>query len=124
MSSLSISVAAKRPHLCYNVGMAMLSALDQRGASTAHPTDDAMRIELPDKTVRDVEAMLAKRGENGNLSEFIDRTLQRTLFFETVREVKRQNAGVDPRELDRLIDEAVQAVRANGTRATPDENGA
>lgn len=83
-----------------------------------------MRIELPDKTVRDVEAMLAKRGENGNLSEFIDRTLQRTLFFETVREVKRQNAGVDPRELDRLIDEAVQAVRANGTRATPDENGA
>jgi hypothetical protein len=73
---------------------------------------DTMRIELPDQTVRDVEAMLAKRGENGNVSDFIDRTLQRELFFATVREVKRQNMGVDPQELDRLIDEAIKAVRS------------
>jgi hypothetical protein len=64
-----------------------------------------MQIELPDKTVRDVEAMLAKRGENGNVSDFIDRTLQRALFFETVRLVRRQNASADPHELERLIDE-------------------
>jgi Arc/MetJ-type ribon-helix-helix transcriptional regulator len=83
-----------------------------------------MRIELPDQTVRDVEAMLAKRGENGNISQFIDRTLQRALFFETVRDVKRQNAGTDPEELDRLIDEAVKAVRAERSRMTPDANGA
>ena len=83
-----------------------------------------MRIELPDKTVRDVEAMLAKLGDSGNVSEFIDRTLQRALFFETVREVKRQNSGVDPQELDRLIDEAVKAVRAKRSRTTPDANGA
>jgi hypothetical protein len=83
-----------------------------------------MRIELPDKTVRDVEAMLAKRGENGNVAEFIDRTLQRTIFFETVREVKRQNAGADPQEIDRLINEAVAAVRADRSRATPHANGA
>ena len=73
-----------------------------------------MRIELPDQTVRDLKALLAKRGEKGDVSEFIDRTIQRTLFFETVREVKRQNTGVDPQELDRLIDEAVMVVRANG----------
>jgi len=83
-----------------------------------------MRIDIPDKTVRDVEALLAKRGENGNVSEFIDRILQRALFFETVREVKRQNAGIDPQELDRLIDEAVEAARANRSRTTPDANGA
>ncbi len=83
-----------------------------------------MRIELPDQTVRDVETLLAQRGDNGNVSEFIDRTLQRALFFETVREVKHQNAGVDPQSLERLVDEAVTAVRAERTRAIPDANGA
>jgi hypothetical protein len=70
-----------------------------------------MQIEIPDETVRDVQDMLAKRGEDGDVSQYIDRTLQRALFFETVREVKRQNAGIDPDELDRRIDEAVEAVR-------------
>ena len=67
--------------------------------------------------------MLAKRGGNGNVSEFIDRTLQRALVFETIRDVKRQNAGADPQALDRLIDEVVAAVRA-GRRTNPDANGA
>jgi Arc/MetJ-type ribon-helix-helix transcriptional regulator len=82
-----------------------------------------MQVELPDKTVRDVEAMLAKRGQNGNVSEFIDRTLQRALFFETVRDVKRQNASADPQELDQLIDEAVAAARAGRSRSNSDANG-
>jgi hypothetical protein len=83
-----------------------------------------MRIELPDQTIRDVELMLAKRGETADVPAFIDRTLQRALLFETVREVKRQNAEVAPEELDRLIDEAVTSVRAEHNRATPDANGA
>jgi Arc/MetJ-type ribon-helix-helix transcriptional regulator len=69
-----------------------------------------MQVELPEKTIRDVEDLLAKRGENGNVSEFIDRTLQRALFFETVRDIKRQNSSAEPRELERLIDEAVAAA--------------
>ncbi len=83
-----------------------------------------MQIELSDQTIRDVRALLAKRGEGVDVSAFVDRTLQRALFFETVREIKRQNATADPAELDRLIDEAVEKVRAqrNGTR--PDANGA
>ena len=83
-----------------------------------------MQIQLPDETIRDVQAMLAKRGENGDVSEYIDRTLQRALFFETVREIKRQNAGVDPDELDRLIDDAVEAVRAERNGTTRDADGA
>ncbi len=83
-----------------------------------------MQIELPDQTIQDVRALLAKRGENGDISQYIDRTVQRALFFETVREVKRQNAGVDPEELDRLIDEAVEAVRNQGTKTFPNANGA
>jgi Arc/MetJ-type ribon-helix-helix transcriptional regulator len=83
-----------------------------------------MQVDLPDKTVRDVEAMLAKRGENGNVSEFIDRTLQRALFFETVRDIKRQNADAEPKQLDRLINEAVAAARADRSRTNRDANGA
>jgi hypothetical protein len=83
-----------------------------------------MQVELPDKTIRDVEAMLAKRGQNGNVSEFIDRTLQRALFFETVRDIKRQNTSANPQELDRLIDEAIAAARSGRTRTHPDANGA
>jgi hypothetical protein len=83
-----------------------------------------MQVELPDKTIRDVEAMLAKRGQNGNVSEFIDRTLQRALFFEAVRDVKRQNASANPQELDRLIDEAVAAARSGRSRTNSDANGA
>ena len=77
-----------------------------------------MQIELSDQTIRDVQALLAKRGEGVDVSGFVDRTLQRALFFETVREVKQQNAGVDPAKLDQLIDEAVEAVHAErkGTR--------
>lgn len=83
-----------------------------------------MQIELPDQTVRDVEAMLANRGERSDVSAFVDRTLQRAMFFETVREVKRQNAGVDPAQLDRLIDEAVEAVRSERRGTIPDADGA
>lgn len=83
-----------------------------------------MQVEIPDQTVRDIQAMLAKRGQNGNVSQFIDKTVQRALFFDTVREVKRQNAGIDPDELDRLINEALKAARAESKRTTPDADGA
>jgi hypothetical protein len=83
-----------------------------------------VQIELSDQTIRDVQALLAKRGEGVDVSAFVDRTLQRAVFFETVREVKQQNAGVDPAELDQLIDEAVEAVRAERKGTNPDANGA
>lgn len=67
-----------------------------------------MQIELPDQTIRDVQAFLSQRGEGVDVSAFVNRTLQRALFFETVREVKRRNAGVDQAELERLIDQAVE----------------
>ena len=71
-----------------------------------------MQIKLSDQTVRDVQAMLARTGGNPDLTAYVDRTLKRAIFFDTVREVKRQNARVDADELDGLIDEAVNAVRS------------
>jgi hypothetical protein len=83
-----------------------------------------VQIELPDQTVRDVQMLLAERGESVDVAAFVNQTLRRALFFDTVREVKRQNAGVDPGELDRLIDDAVKAIRVEVRGATPDAAGA
>lgn len=82
-----------------------------------------MQVELPDQTVRDVQLMLDKRGEPANVAEFIDRTVQRALLFETVREIKRQNAGAPPDELDRIIDEAVNATRTDANDCYPQFTG-
>jgi hypothetical protein len=83
-----------------------------------------VQIELSDQTARDVRALLAQRGEGIDVSAFVNQTLQRAVFFETAREIKRQNADADSAELDRLIEEAVQNVRAQRNGTIPDANGA
>jgi Ribbon-helix-helix domain len=70
-----------------------------------------VQIELSDQTARDVQALLAERGGGVDMSAFVNQTLQRAVFFETVRETKRQNEGIDSVELDRLIDVAVANAR-------------
>jgi hypothetical protein len=70
-----------------------------------------MQIDIPEQTIRDVQAMLTRQGARADLPAFIDRTLKRAVFFDTVREVQRQNAGVDPTELQNLINEAVDATK-------------
>jgi len=82
-----------------------------------------MQINLPDQTVRNIQAMLAQRGDSLDVSAYVDRTLQRALFFDTVREIKKTNAGADPVELERLIDEAVSAVRQAGCEESADADG-
>ena len=81
--------------------------------------DMSKQIDIPDETYRDVEVLLASRGEAVDVSAFVKRTLNRTLFFETVREIKAQTKNVDPDELERIIDEAVEAARAERRKQTP-----
>ena len=70
------------------------------------------QIEIPEQTFLDVQSMLSSQGKSMDVAAFVNRTLERALFFETIQEVKRRNAGVDPSELQKLIDEAVDEVRA------------
>jgi hypothetical protein len=70
-----------------------------------------MQIEVSDETARDVRTLLAQQGKDNSLAEYVDQAVRRAVFFDTVREVKRDNADADPIEIDRLIDEAVQAIR-------------
>lgn len=69
-----------------------------------------MKVDLPDETVRGVEAVIARDG--GDVAGFVDRAVRRSLFFETVRLIRERNVGVDPDELQDAIDEAVREVRA------------
>lgn len=70
------------------------------------------QIEISDETYRGIETMLANRGEAMAVDQYVDRTVNRYLFFETVREVKKRNKDIAPEVLQQEIDEAVAAVRA------------
>lgn len=70
------------------------------------------QIEISDETYLGIETMLANRGEAMAVDQYVDRTVNRYLFFETVREVKERNKDIAPEVLQQEIDEAVAAVRA------------
>lgn len=77
------------------------------------------QINISDDTYRDVQAMLVSRGEKVNVDEFVNRTLNRSLFFETVQDIKARTKDVDPDELEQIIEEAVEATRAERRNQTP-----
>lgn len=68
-----------------------------------------MKIDLPDNTIRSVEAMVSRQG--GDVTAFIDNAVRRSLFFETARQVREQNADHDLEEAWGVIDSEVEAVR-------------
>ena len=56
---------------------------------------------------------LARQGmKKGDLSKFIERAVQKEILAQTVADVKRRNADLPNDKLMALIDEAVNAVRA------------
>jgi hypothetical protein len=71
------------------------------------------QIEISDETYQGIKTMLASRGDAMPVDQYVDRTVNRYLFFETVREIKERNKDVPPEVLQREIDEAVAAVRAD-----------
>lgn len=71
-----------------------------------------MKIELPDKTAADLRAMLDRLGDHSDLESYVQRLLPKRLLFETIAEIRRGTAGVDPAELQAAIDEAVKETRA------------
>ncbi len=81
------------------------------------------KIEIPDVTYNDVQAMLAQRG-GGDVADFVNRTLQKRLFFETVAKVQQQNQDASPEDLQQAIDDAVTAVRADRSAEQEETPGA
>jgi hypothetical protein len=60
--------------------------------------------------------------KKGDLSKFIEDAVRRRVFQCTVQDIRARNAGTDPDEIQRIVDEAVSEVRAERrTRETADE---
>ncbi|MGL4514395.1 MAG: hypothetical protein ACRCT8_15005 [Lacipirellulaceae bacterium] len=79
-----------------------------------------MTIELPEQTVRSVEAVLSTGRVAESLPEFVDTAVRQRLLSGAIAEAWRLNAGADPDEVARLVDEEVEAVRSQPRRRTPD----
>lgn len=70
---------------------------------------------IPERTDRAVRTYLARTGgKKGDLSRFVDEAVRRRVLDLTVREVKDHNARYDQQEILDLIDEEVDAARADG----------
>ena len=54
----------------------------------------------------------AQGAKKGDLSKFIEEAARWRAFHCTVQDIRARNADTDPDELQRIIDDAVQEVRA------------
>lgn len=73
------------------------------------------------KVSRDTDIALrthiaSRGGRKGDLSRFVEQAVAREMLRETIREIREDNAGVDPDEVRRIVDEELAEVR----RARPD----
>jgi Ribbon-helix-helix domain len=50
--------------------------------------------------------------KKGDLSKFVEEAVRWRIFHRTVQDIKSRNADADPADLQRMIDEAVDEVRA------------
>ena len=72
-------------------------------------------LSIPEKTDQMVRTFLGRTGGNrkGDLSRFVDGAVRRRVLDLTVREIKDRNSQYDQQHLLDLIDEEVDAARAN-----------
>lgn len=76
---------------------------------------DAVRwnIKVSKETDLALRTYLGSQGsKKGDLSKFIEEAVRWRVFQRTVHDIKARNAATDPDELQSLIDDAVQEVRA------------
>jgi len=83
-----------------------------------------MAVQTHDQTVRwsvrvskETDASLrsllgAEVNRKGALSKFVEDAVRWRVFQSTVRDIKSRNAGMDPDELQRVVDDAFEEVRA------------
>ncbi len=67
-----------------------------------------------DDTDRNLRAYLGQMGaKKGDLSKFVEQAVRERLFSETVEAVKARNAAFNQQELLDIVDQTVEAVRAD-----------
>jgi hypothetical protein len=77
--------------------------------------EDAVRwnVKVSRSADRSVRGFLAQRGmKKGDLSKFVEEAVQWRVFRMAVDEARDRVDDLEPAELDNLVDEAVNAARA------------
>jgi hypothetical protein len=77
--------------------------------------EEAVRwnIKVSKETDLTLRTFLGSQGmKKGDLSKFIEEAVRWRVFHRTVQDIKARNADTNPEELQALIDDAVQEVRA------------
>jgi hypothetical protein len=70
-------------------------------------------VKISKDTDLTLRTFLGARGmKKGDLSKFIEEAVRWRVLQCTVQDIKARNAGSDPSELQRMVDEAVGEVRA------------
>ena len=70
-------------------------------------------IKVSKETDLNLRSFLGAQGmKKGDLSKFIEEAVRWHVFHRTVQDIKARNAGAGAEELQTLIDDAVQEVRA------------
>lgn len=77
--------------------------------------DQAVRwsIKVSKETDLSLRTFLGAEGiKKGGLSRFIEDAVRWRVFHHTVQDIKARNANIDPKDVQRIVNEAVDEVRA------------
>jgi hypothetical protein len=70
-------------------------------------------VKVSKETDLNLRTFLGSRGmKKGDLSKFIEQAVRAHIFHRTVQDLKARNADTEPDQLQALIDDTVQKVRA------------
>ena len=70
-------------------------------------------LKVSKETDLDVRTYLGSQGaKKGDLAKFIEDAVRRRVLQLTIQDIRERNAGADPDEIQRIVDEAVSEVRA------------
>ena len=83
--------------------------------------DVRWNIKVSKETDLTLRTFLGARGmKKGDLSKFIEEAVRWRILSRTVRDIKAQNSGVDPDDMQSVVDDAVRQVRAErGVKRKP-----
>jgi len=70
-------------------------------------------LKVSKETDLDVRTYLGSQGaKKGDFGKFIEDAARRRVLQLTIQDIRERNAGTDPDEIQRIVDEAVSEVRA------------
>ena len=74
-------------------------------------------LKVSKETDLDLRTYLGSQGmKKGDLAKFIEDAVRRRILQLTIGDIRQRNAGTDPDEIQRIVDEAVSEVRAERAR--------